>query len=361
MPRTRRYRRVLRVRYPAGRGRVVLRTELDWDRDVTPDAVEDGGTCSTFEIVHTRPFLYFKPCLLDAAGLRWAHGANQLVTLTDRMPRDCYPHFFGPPGGTISPVAEFPSELLGRRHRTRVYLPPGYDDNPLRRFPVMYMQDGSNLFFPDEAFGGQEWRVDETLGTLDAMNLIEPGIVAGVYAESREDEYTLPGYEAYGRALVREVKPEIDRRFRTLPGRDDTLVMGSSLGGVVSFYLGWQYPDVFRAAACMSSTFGWRDDLLDRVLSEPVPDVFFYLDSGWPQDNYEATMAMAMALIERGRWLGRDFLHLVFPQAQHNEGAWAARLPLPMQLFAGKVRFASRTARTRAASRTYTPPHFQGG
>lgn len=360
MPRPRRYRRTLRVHYPAGCGRLVLRTEIDWDRDVEADAIEDDESCAAFEIAHQRPFLYFKPCLRTADGLAWSQGANHLATLAEKAPQEVYPYFRGSSAGSFAPIERFDSVALGRDHRLCVYLPPGYDDNPLRRCPVLYMQDGRNLFFPDEAFGGQEWRVDETLGILDAMSLIEPAIVVGVYSDRREDEYTLPGYEAYGRSLVAEVKPRVDAQFRTLSDRANTLVMGSSLGGVVSFYLGWQYPEVFRAGACLSSTFGWHDDLLERVLAEPVPDVFFYLDSGWPHDNYEATMSMALALIERGRLLGRDFIHLVFPEARHDAGAWAARLHLPMQLFAGRVRSASFAAHSRSAW-AYTPAHSTGG
>src|SRR6187399_2125611 len=75
---------------------------------------------------------------------------------------------------------------------------------------------------------------------------------------------------------------------------------GSSLGGVVSFYSAWEYPGVFGGAVCMSSTFPYKDDLIERVLSEPTRDARFYLDSGWPNDNYEVTTEMALALVSRG-------------------------------------------------------------
>ena len=119
---------------------------------------------------------------------------------------------------------------------------------------------------------------------------------------------------------------------------------GSSLGGVVSFYTVWQYPEVFGAAACMSSTFSHKDDLLERVLSEPKRKVGFYLDSGWPGDNYEVTVAMALALVSRGWCYGRDLLYLCFPHAEHDEKAWGMRLHLPMQLFTGAVARASRSS-----------------
>jgi predicted alpha/beta superfamily hydrolase len=114
-------------------------------------------------------------------------------------------------------------------------------------------------------------------------------------------------------------------------------VIGSSLGGVVSFYMAWQHPAAFGFAACMSSTFSHKDDLVDRVLAEPKCPSRFYLDSGWPGDNYEVTLAMAMALARRGYRVREDFLHLAFPLEEHDERAWGRRLHLPVQLGLGTV------------------------
>jgi predicted alpha/beta superfamily hydrolase len=133
----------------------------------------------------------------------------------------------------------------GREHRFRVFLPPGYHENTLKKYPVLYMHDGQNLFFREEAFVGNSWMTDNVLTVLDKMNAIEEVIVVGIYPNERMSEYTLPGYEDYCRFLVETLKPLIDARYRTLAGATDTAVMGSSLGGVVSFYLGWQRPDVF--------------------------------------------------------------------------------------------------------------------
>src|SRR5204862_137756 len=83
------------------------------------------------------------------------------------------------------------------------------------------------------------------------MNAIEEVIVVGIYPNERMTEYTLPGYEDYGRFLVETLKPLVGAKYRTLSGPTDTAVMGSSLGGVVSFYLGWQWPDVFGKVACL--------------------------------------------------------------------------------------------------------------
>jgi enterochelin esterase-like enzyme len=336
-------RRQLRVRYPAGRGRIVLRSELGWEKDVLPLAVSDDAETSTFELEARRPFIYFKPVLLRAdAERRWSAGANLLLTMTTDEPAVVYPHFDSSEKGSLTPVVELDSAILGRKHLMRAYVPPGYHENTLRRYPVLYMQDGKNLFFPEEAFLGREWGVDEALQLLDAMSAVDRVVVVGIHSGDRMSEYTKPGYEAYARAVVQEVKPELERRVRVLATPRETGVIGSSLGGVVSFYMAWQYPEVFGFAACLSSTFSYRDDLVDRVLSEPRCRSKFYLDSGWPGDNYEVTLAMAMALAHRGYRVREDFLHLVFPLEEHDEAAWGRRLHLPLQLGLGAATVAQR-------------------
>jgi predicted alpha/beta superfamily hydrolase len=334
--------RRLLVHYPAGAGHIVLRTELDWQHDVEPTTLSDDGLTSTFELEARRPFLYFKPLLRTRDGERWAVGPNLLLLMTADAPADVYPCFEGAHAGTLSDVLELESRILGRTHLARVYLPPGYRENVLRRYPVVYMQDGKNLFFPDEAFLGRDWKVDRALSLLDGMNAIDHAVVVGVHSGDRMAEYTQPGYEAYARSIVEEVKPAIDAKVRTLTSPRETAVMGSSLGGVVSFYMAWEYPQVFGLGACMSGTFAHRNDLIDRVLSESKRENRYYLDSGWPGDNYEVTLAMAMALVSRGIQARRDFLHLMFPLEEHDETAWGRRLHLPLQLGLSKITAAER-------------------
>jgi enterochelin esterase-like enzyme len=334
--------RDLRVRYPVTEGRLVLRTELDWDADVEATSVSDDGTTYTFHLAARRPFLYFKPCLRVGDDTRWAAGSNALVLMTAPGARDVYPYFGGSEKGSFSPLIELDSAILGRKHAVRAYVPAGYHENTLKKYPVLYMQDGKNLFFPDEAFLGREWTVDEALQLLDGMNAIDKVVVVGIHSGDRMAEYTKPGYEAYARSVVEEVVPAAETRLRLIGGRAETAVMGSSLGGVVSFYMAWQFPGTFGAAACMSSTFSHKDDLVERVLAEPKSPSKFYLDSGWPRDNFETTLAMAMALQSRGYVFGRDFLHFAFPNEGHEEAAWGRRLHVPLQLFWGKVSTAQR-------------------
>jgi predicted alpha/beta superfamily hydrolase len=340
------FSRQICVHYPLGSGpsgaHLVLRTELDWDVDLEPTSVSNDGDATTFHVEASRPFLYFKPCLRLGSELRWSVGPNTLALMTTKEIGAVYPYFEGDERGTFSELIEIDSAILGRKHRLRVYLPAGYAENPLRRYTVFYMQDGKNLFFPAEAFQGRDWQVDDTLHLLDDMSIADRLLVVGIYSEDRAHDYTKPGYEAYARSVVEEIRPVVAHRLRTFDTPRETAVGGSSLGGVVSFYMAWQYPQVFGYAACLSTPFSYKDDLIERVLSEPKSTTKFYLDSGWPGDNYEVTLAMAMALVERGYRPREDFLHLAFPLDEHDEQAWGRRLHLPIQLALSKPELAHR-------------------
>jgi predicted alpha/beta superfamily hydrolase len=339
---------------------MTLRTELDWNKGIEPIEVSADGTTSTFRLSSRQPFLYFKPCLVDGSSSHWAVGENNLLLMTEPDRRVCYPFFFSPPDGRFSKLIELPSKILGRQHKLRGYMPPGYDENTLAHYPVIFMQDGQNLFFPEEAFMGQHWRVGESSELLRGMGAVDDCLILAIYSGDRMREYTQPGYELYGRSLAEEIVPELHAHgVRAIDDRRARSVWGSSLGGVVSFYCAWNHPDVFGSAACMSSTFSYHDDLVDRVMQERSPDVGFYLDSGWPGDNYEVTVSMAMALVSRGWRYGHNLLHFVVPLAKHNESAWAVRLHLPMQFFQGSVARAARLSDPVLGDAAYREPAGQ--
>jgi len=325
-----------RVIYPLQSGRIILRTDQNWDLNVEADAISTDHTAFEFQISSDRPYCYFKPCVVDQNGLHWAKGSNYLAIMQMQRAKEIYPHFFSELRGSISDALAVPSSRALGTHYVRIYHPPGYFENTLKRYPVLYMHDGQNLFFPWEAFLGSEWRVDETMELLDAMNVIDKTLVVGVHPYDRMVEYTQPGYETYGRFLVEELKPRIDANYRTLDGPRNTAIMGSSLGGVVSLYLAWQWPEVFGKAACLSSTFTYRDDLMARIASEPKRAIEIYLDSGWPGDNYEVTSSMRDLLAKRGYQFGQDLLYFAFPEALHHEAYWAMRSHIPFQFFFGK-------------------------
>lgn len=323
------------VRYPADRGQVLLRTARDWGHNVEPVEVSEQRTRYDFELRSRSPFLYFKPILLGHDGLRWANGHNYLVVADLDEAIEVFPHFEPDARCSVCTRIKAPSEVLGEPVSIRIFYPPGYAENELLRFPVLYMQDGRNLFFPRESFEGDTWRIAETLSLLDDMNAIKRIIVVGVDPPVRERDYTSDGYERFGRFMVEELKPLIDTGYRTTPGPETSAVMGSSLGAVASFYMAWQWPEVFGQVGCLSSTFGWRDDLLERVEREAKRPLRIYLDSGWPGDNYEITRTMRAALVRSGYEPGGELLYLAFPLAHHDEKHWATRVHLPFQFFFG--------------------------
>ncbi len=328
------------VTYPLTTGRLILRTAADWERDVLP--VAETATTAAFDVPFAGPSLALKPCIRVGAELTWARGPDSILQANDPDPH-LFPYFYAEPTGRVSDVLHFHAdddtnaENGADTHAVRIYHPPGYDENTLRRYPVLYMNDGQNLFFPEEAFQGNDWQVDETMDRLDEMNAIRKTLVVGVAPTDRMKQYTKPGYEAYGRFLVDRLKPKLDADLRTHPDPAHTVVMGSSLGGVAALYLAWEHPAVFGKAACLSSTFGFADDLAARIATEPRRTGLIYLDSGWPGDNYDATNAMRNLLIRRGYRLGQDLLHFSFPDALHHERDWALRTHLPLQFFFGKA------------------------
>jgi predicted alpha/beta superfamily hydrolase len=330
-------KQVIRAIYPAGGGRIALRIEQNWDSNIEARSIGQNGCITEFQIETERPYFYFKPVLIRDGSTMWSRGENFLATATSSTPLEIHPYFREDTHCSVCELMPPLASPLGVQHRFRVFLPPGYYENTLKKYPVLYMHDGHNLFFKEEAFVGNTWRTDEVLNMLDKMNAIEEVIVVGVHPSDRMKEYTLPGYEDYGRFLVQTLKPLIDAKYRTLIGPSNTAVMGSSLGGVVSFYLGWQWSEVFGKVACLSSTFTYRDDLLKRVSAEPKRKIRIYLDSGWPGDNYEATRSMRDRLIWKGYRPGSELLYLAFPEAKHDENAWAARSAIPFQFLFGKL------------------------
>ena len=314
---------VIHVHYPLGRGRLTVRTEADWDVDIEGEETSDGAR---FSFQTAKPWIYFKPCLHVEGQVHWVPGINRLAGPTPGG-RHVYPAFLSPTRGSLGAVEE-----LGGLH-VRVYLPAGYDENPLCYYPVVYMHDAANLFLPGEAFSGSEWGVDECLDRLDEINVIDEAIVVGVYAGDRQAAYTNPGYVAFAKRCAVDLRAAVDARYRTLRHPRKTVVMGSSLGGVVALYMAWTWPDAFGGAGCLSPTFGVMDDLFERVRHEPLPNIRVYLDSGWPNDNFDRTVAMRDLLLQKGMARHSDLLHLVFPDARHDEGSWAARLHIPFQWF----------------------------
>jgi predicted alpha/beta superfamily hydrolase len=216
---------------------------------------------------------------------------------------------------------------------------PMYEADGERRFPVLYMQDGQNLFDPETSFiKGNYWRLGETADALSLAGAIKPMIIVGIYNAGvrRIDEYTpvvdrrLGGGHAglYGRMLVEELKPFIDAQYRTLPGAENCGMGGSSLGGLVTLYLGLRYPAVFSRVAVMSPSVWWRKRAILKMVAglAQKPELRIWLDIGTKEPGaVPDTRALRDALIRKGWQLGNDLAYLEAEGGEHTESAWAQR------------------------------------
>ena len=281
----------------------------------------------------------FKPLYDDRD---WSTGGNYVYP-AGAGAVDVYP-FFGPSQGTLTVVADFWSPQLRNTRALRIYLPPSYGENPYKRYPVLYMHDGQNLFDPRTAAFGVEWEVDETMNHEIGNGRVREAIVVGVdntpgrlgeYTPTRDPHYGGGDGEAYLDFLQHTVKPYVDAHYRTLPGAADTRMLGSSLGGLISFHAGWTRPQVWSGVGCMSSSFWWDDEAEIALVEShtgPDPACVFYLDSGGPADGAAETFRMRDALFAQGYRYGVDLYHWYEPSGQHNEAFWAARLHRPLQI-----------------------------
>lgn len=148
-------------------------------------------------------------------------------------------------------------------------------------------------------------------------------------------DYCGPGAARYAKFLTETLVPYVDNNLRTFQNPESRVVIGSSLGGLISFYLAWHHFDKFAKAACLSSTFGYRSDLYERVVEDEKPPIKVYLDSGWPGDNFAETQTMAHLMIANGFELGTELHYVAVPEAKHSESDWSNRLHLPFQFLLG--------------------------
>ena len=242
------------------------------------------------------------------------------------------------------------SSNLEENRNVVIWLPPGYDDNPDRRYRVIYMTDGENLFDPRIASWGVDWGVDEAMMRGVEAGSFEPAIVVGAWSTRQRGLEYSPWHGApdYARFLTDELMPRINAEFRTLTGPDNTFAMGSSMGGLMSYYLVSRHADVFGACGCVSSHFALSPSNFMGMFAESTPEDevpyivsdiesgatlpgsgrFFFdygtetLDSTYEQDHEPVRRWFR----EQGYREGRDFRIAKYDGADHSERAWRARL-----------------------------------
>jgi enterochelin esterase-like enzyme len=251
---------------------------------------------------------------------------------------------------------DFHSHLLPGQRELTVYLPPGYESEPNQQFPVMLLHDAQNVFRAETAFvPGQYWRVGETADELIGAQKLQQIVLVGINhgGDRRIDEFTPSrnpennyGGQAnlYGRMLVEEVLPFIRHQYRVLPTARNTGLGGSSLGGLVSIYLGIQYPDVFGRLAVMSPSVWWDYRMILRKIVSLTHRhrTKMWLDVGMKEgSNPKATLRdvrlLRDVLLHKGWKSGANLYYYEDPDGFHDEAAWARRTPHMLQfLFPGK-------------------------
>lgn len=236
-------------------------------------------------------------------------------------------------------------ELTGDERRgVYVYLPESYDRNPERRYPVLYMFDGHNVFFDSDATYGKCWGMKEYMDYTNTQM-----IIAAVECNHSPDHGRLKEYSPYsfseagfgkieGRGritmewMVRKFKKMIDLRYRTLPGREDTFIAGSSMGGLMSLYAVLQYNEYFSRAAALSPSIWVAPDKLERLArSTRLENTVVYMDYGELELGQHTSMRRQFAklsavLIEKGVLLESR----IVPGGTHCEASWERQIPFFM-------------------------------
>jgi S-formylglutathione hydrolase FrmB len=254
------------------------------------------------------------------------------------------------------------SAFLGPARHVEIWLPPGYDADSSTSYPVLYMHDGQNLFDPRIANTGVDWGVDEAVVRLVQRGVIRPVIVVGVWnSAERTPEYSpWHGAPQYARFLIEELIPRVNREFRTLTGPANTAVMGSSMGGLLSYYLVTQHPGSFGACGCLSTAFvlseRWAGPSLRTALAgapDTTPYIVHDIGAGlrvprgarywfdYGTLGIDSTFgpthdAVRAWLLRQGLVEGRDFVVRRYDGADHNEAAWRARLDDPLTFLFGR-------------------------
>ena len=330
---------LIRVHYPVAPGSTLaIRGDagaLTWTAGA-PMKAEANDTWTYATTAIDKP-AELKPLLDDTT---WSRGPNYHVAPGATV--DLYPHFTTTAGKVTLYAAAFHSTKLKDDRPVWAYLPPTYVENAKAFLPVVYMHDGQNLFGQPGGFG--DWKVDVTMDAAAEDGSIREAIVIGVgNTPARIWEYTPTfdastndggGADAYLALLATELKPKVDTDLRTLPGRETTALVGSSLGGLLSAYGGLKQPSTWGLVGAMSPSTWWDNEVITADVkassSATLRALRVYVDSGDSgpsNDDVTQTKGLADAYAGVGYTLGKDLSYVVQAGGQHSETYWAQRLP----------------------------------
>lgn len=266
--------------------------------------------------------------------------------------------------GSIIHIEMFSSKFVAPRN-VDIWLPPSYEKEPDRSFPVVYMHDGQNLFNPETSYIGVVWGVDEAMIRLIGAERAREAIIVGIwntpkrfyeYMPSRpiqelvdlevidpsKDEMEMPLSDEYLKFIVHELKTYIDQNYRTDADKHNTFIMGSSMGGLISLYAVCEYPDVFGGAGCVSTHWPAGNGIVLDYLKKhlPVPGSNkFYFDYGTEtlDSLYEPFQIKADAILyEAGYTQEENWITRKFEGHEHSERSWRERVHIPLEFLIGK-------------------------
>lgn len=269
--------------------------------------------------------------------------------------------------GALERHENFRSAFVAPRH-VDVWYPPGYFEQLHEHYPVIYMHDGQNLFDSALAFGGSGWEIDRTLARLMEEQQICGALVVGIWNTDRrwseympQKPYELLGldihsrdltnnYEgppvsdAYLRFIVEELKPFIDKNYRTLSDPAHTFMMGSSMGGLISLYAISEYPEVFGGAGCLSTHWPAGENELVDEMAKHLPDPKthkLYFDYGTEGlDAFYGPFQQRMDDHLRGAGYreNQNWMTLQFAGADHSERSWRDRVEISLLFFLSELK-----------------------
>lgn len=248
--------------------------------------------------------------------------------------------------GNIVIYKDFYSNYLKNSRDILVYLPPGYETDKTKKYPVLYLNDGKNVFDAKTSFSGIEWGLDETAEKLIYDGKIKKIIMVAVNNNNdRINEYTYKkvpnegggNLDTYANFLINELKPFIDKNYQTITSPSETGIVGSSLGGLCALYLGYKHPETFNLIGVVSPSLWWANkDIIKIIEKEPKKPLKIWLDMGTNEededknnnnisDAIDDTRQLRDILINKGYNLNKDFFYYEDEGATHNEAAWSKR------------------------------------
>jgi predicted alpha/beta superfamily hydrolase len=254
----------------------------------------------------------------------------------------------------IKIIKNFKSKIMNNKRNIRIYLPPSYSAQPDKYYPVLYVHDGQNIFDALESYSGQSWNLHHTADSLIKEKMIEEIIIVAVdnMGEERLSEYAhqdgfFQGTEIKGRGIkyerffIKELMPFIEKKYRVKKGSENTALMGSSMGGLVTFNMGLRRPDLFGKLGVVSPSLWWGDnDAAAKLKSYDYQGLKskIWLDTGDAEGRFMSFTEDVIAEIKNIKNnYDLDLVYYQAPDAVHSESAWAKRVHSPLLYFFGEI------------------------